>query len=194
MVAAGQPGEHHRGREPGPHLAPEHEHQRDGGQQTGQRYRQCGRRQPGAARIVGGRRRQVLGAQLHAGVLGDAVADLAQQLGDGRAAAGRDQQCAAVRPERDAAVDVPVADRIPQRGLAGVVGDLERAGRVVLEDVGDSAPLAACGPAAPIGTLCGFERAAGRAKAIATIAITTASTTTIPVARSAAGGSWVGEA
>ena len=31
-------------------------------------------------------------------------------------------------------------------------------------------PLAACGPAAPIGTSCGFDRAAGRAKAIATIA------------------------
>ena len=88
-------------------------------------------------------------------------------------------------------------DRIPQRGLAGVVGDLERAGRVVLENVGDSptpagdpSPLpAACGPAAPIGTFCGFERAAGRAKAIAMIAITAASMTTIPVARSAAGGS-----
>ena len=72
-----------------------------------------------------------------AGVLGDAVADLAQQLGDGRAGAGRDQQGAAVRPERDAAVDVAIADRVAQRGLAGVVGDLEGAGRVVLEDVGD---------------------------------------------------------
>ena len=55
-------------------------------------------------------------------------------------------------------------------------------------------PLAACGPAAPMGTSCGLERAAGSANAIARIASTTVRTTTIPPARIAAGGSWAGDA
>ena len=42
--------------------------------------------------------------------------------------------CRPVRAEREAAVDVPVQDRVPQRGLAGVVGDSEGAGRLLLED------------------------------------------------------------
>src|ERR1700754_4644490 len=53
-------------------------------------------------------------------------------------------------------------------------------------------PLAAWGPAAPIGTWCGGERAAGSAKAIATIAITAANAMMMPVARTAAGGSCEG--
>ncbi len=40
----------------------------------------------------------------------------------------------------DAAVDIPVADRVAQRRLAGVVGDRERAGGVLLEDVLHSPP------------------------------------------------------
>ena len=53
---------------------------------------------------------------------------------------------AAVWPERDAAVDIPVADRIAQCRLAGVVGDRECAGGVLLDHFGDCWPLAAIGP------------------------------------------------
>jgi hypothetical protein len=52
------------------------------------------------------------------------------------------------------------------------------------------ATCAACGPAAPIGTSRGFVLAAGSANAIAMIASTTVRPTTMPVARSAAGGRW----
>ena len=167
-------------------------HQRDGGQQAGQRDRQRGSGQTRAARIVGRRRGEVLGAQWHTGLLRRcrcrSGVSICATIGLPPVAISRR---AAVGPERDAAVDVPVADRVAQRGLAGVVGDRERAGSVLLEDVGDL----------PAGRLRArradrhvVRLGAGRrsANAIATIASTTVSTTTIPVARIAAGGSWHG--
>ena len=48
--------------------------------------------------------------------------------------------------------------------------------------------LAAYGPAAPMGTLWGLDRAAGSAKAMATSAIAAVNRAMMPVARSAAGG------
>ena len=107
-----------------------------------------------------------------------------EQLGDGRAAAGGDQQGAAVGPERDAAVHVAVADRSAARRPGS--RRLEGARRIPLEDVGDW-PTGRRGRRADRHVVR-LRARGGHREAIATIAITTASARTIPVARSAGRG------
>ncbi len=132
----------------------------------------------GAARISGAGRGEVLGVQLYAVVLGDTRTDLGEQLCDRRAAAGGGEQGRLGRVECDAAVYLPVQHGLPQGCGTGVVGDGEGTG-------GWSARASrptAVGPAIPIGTSCGFDFAAGRAKASARTASRAVRATTMAAA------------